>query len=199
MKSFILSLIAIVIISGNAWASFDIEPYFPLSSGDSWSYTMDGFSPSVATVTEGTTAINGVSTKEVQFTDGFIGYYTNDDDGIRLHRQFEPGVFILGVGTVDLTVTFIPPIKIADAETDIGQTVDSSGIARTNNLPELGVLDLPYNSSFTVEGFESITVPAGSFTSLRLQGTLIADGELISSTLYLAENAGLLKATEIFK
>jgi len=196
MKSFILSLIAIVIISGNAWASFDIEPYFPLSSGDSWSYIVDDFSPSVATVTEGTTIINGVSTKEVQFTDGFIGYYTNDASGIQLHRQFEPGVFILGVGTVDLTVTFIPPIKIADAETDIGQIVNSSGIARTNNLPELGVLDLPYSSSFTVEGFESITVPGGDFTVVQLLGTLTADGELVSSILYLARKIGIIKTTE---
>jgi len=60
MKNFILSLIAIVFISGKAWASFDIEPYFPLSSGDSWNYAVDKFSSSVATVTEGTTAINGV-------------------------------------------------------------------------------------------------------------------------------------------
>jgi len=196
MKNLILSLIAILVFSGKAWASFSSGPYFPIQSGNSWTYEVDGSCCSTTTVLEGTTDVNGVPTKALDDTDGFTNYLTNDADGIRLHRQFEPEVFIPGMSIVDLTATFIPPIKIADAVTDIGQTVNSTGIARTNDLPGVGVLDLLYSARFTVEAFESITVPAGNFHVVRLRGTITIDGEVASSTIYAARNIGIVKDTE---
>jgi hypothetical protein len=131
-------LLAVLLVPRSAAATFTAAPYLPLQSGNSWTYLVDQSFTVTTTVLPGTTTINGVAAKAVQSTGGFTEYYTNDSNGIRLHRQFEPDVFIDGVGTVDLTVTFNPPIRIANAVTDIGQIVNTSGSAQTN--PDLEAL-----------------------------------------------------------
>ncbi len=73
-------------------------------------YQVDG-ATFTRTVLLGTIAINGVPTKALQDDNGFTNYFTNDSNGIRLHRQLQPNVFIQDLGTVDLAVTFSPPFR----------------------------------------------------------------------------------------
>ena len=102
-------------------------------------------------------------------------------------------MFIPELGTVDLTLTYDPLIQAANGVATIGETVLSNGTARTNPLPTVGVLDLPYSASVTVEAFDNVTVPAGNFDVVRLQGTITVDGEPTVFTTYLAKDIGLVK------
>jgi hypothetical protein len=179
----ILAIVGSLTVFDKAWASFSSQPFFPIESGDFWTYRVDDGSSFTTTVLAGTTNVNGILTKALQSDGGLIDYFTNDNDGIRLHRQFDPDF--------GLTATFSPPIKFAHADTDIGQTVNSSGTVVTN----FG--NLSYSASYTVQAFENITVPIGNFTALRLQGTItLCSGsicETATSTLYLVMNIGLVK------
>jgi hypothetical protein len=197
LARYLLAIATLVTIfaPNKAWAVFSARPYFPLQSGNSWTYLANGVVSETATVLPGTTLVNGVATKARQESSGATDYFTNDGSGIRLHRQFEPGVFIPGLGTVDLTVTFNPPILIANAMTDIGQTVDSSGTADTN----LG--SLTYNASFTVQAFDNVATPLRNFAVVRIQGEIeLCDGgtcESVTENLYVARNVGVVKEIEV--
>ncbi|MGW8229151.1 MAG: hypothetical protein ACWGOW_09630, partial [Gammaproteobacteria bacterium] len=64
--------------------------YLPLADGNSWTYRVtgtDGIYNETMTVLPGTTVINGVATKAVQYSDGDIDYFTSDTNGIRYHRS----------------------------------------------------------------------------------------------------------------
>jgi parallel beta-helix repeat protein len=167
-------------------------PYFPIDSGDFWTYQGDGHS-FTRTVLPGTVTIGGQATKVFQDDNGSINYFSNDSAGIRLHRQFQPDAEIGLRSPVDLEVTFSPPIVLANATMAVGQTVVSNGTATTNKLPRVGVLTLGYSSSFTVQGFENVTVPAGSFEAVKLQGSVNVGGDVVSETLYLVKNIGVVK------
>ena len=157
-----IALLTGVLFSNQAWGSFHSAPYFPIMNGVKWTYVENGFSSRTTTVAPGTTSVHGVATKALQESDGFISYWTSDSNGIRLHREFEPHVFIDGVGTVALTTTFNPPIVVASGVTDIGQTANSSGTAETN----LG--NFSYSATFTIQTADQISVPLREFNALRV-------------------------------
>jgi hypothetical protein len=171
-----------VLFHSNSWAAFDSAPYFPIHTGDSWTYLEDGSVSNTTTVLPGTTLINGTATKAVvESADGFAAYYTNDANGIRLHRQVDP---VHGI-----TVTFVPPVVLATAVSDIGQTANTSGTAQTN----LG--DATYSASFTIEAVENTTVPLRTFNNVvRVGGTVtIVGGGTVSFTGFFARNVGPVK------
>ena len=168
-----------------AFAAFEAAPFFPIHTGNAWTYVENGSFVTTTTVQSGTTTINSVATKAlVASGDGFTGYYTNDANGIRLHRQVDP--------VDNITVTFSPPITLVNALTDVGQTVNSSGTVQSN----LGTSS--YTASFAVQAIENVTVPLRLFkNTVRLQGsfTIVGFGT-VSLTVNLARNVGLVKITD---
>jgi hypothetical protein len=186
---------AVLTIIDNEQPPVQMPPYFPIDSGDFWTYQANGVS-FTRTVLPGTVTINGLATKALADDNGFVQYFSNDSAGIRLHRQFVPNTDI-GLGfPVNLEVTFNPPVVLANATMTVGQNVVSGGTAQTNNLPVVGVLTLGYSANFTAQGFETVTVPAGSFQALKLQGSLGIGGDVIFDTIYLVSNIGTIKLTE---
>jgi hypothetical protein len=186
-----LAMLLVIAIVTRAEA-LQISDFFPLQSGDFWTYQGDGGS-FTRTVLPGTVTIDGQATKVFQDDNGFINYFSNDSAGIRLHRQFEEDAEI-GLGfPVDLRVTFSPPIVFANATMFVGQTVFSNGTATTNKLPKVGVVTFGYSASFTLQGFENVTVPAGSFEALKLEGSVNIGGDIVFETVYLVKNIGAVK------
>lgn len=105
-------------------------------------------------------------------------------------------MLIDGLGKVNLTITFMPPVPLANGVADIGQTVNTGGIARTNKLPRAGIIQFPYNANFTIAAFDNVTVPAGIFDIVRLQGTLDLSGQPSSLlTFDLANAIGVVKSS----
>ena len=179
----ILSVAGTLMSLGEASASFTARSYLPIRPGNFWTYQADDGSTFTTTVLPGTTLVNGVATTVLQDNDGFTNYFTNDNNGVRLHRQIDPDFGI--------TATYSPPVKLASAVTDIGQTVNSSGTAVTN----LG--NVTYSSSYTIEALENVTVPAGNFTTIRVRGAVtLCSGsvcETATHIIYLARGIGLVK------
>ena len=164
------------------WGLVDSGPYFPVLSGISWTYRLDDSSTFTTTIRPGTVNVNGVATKAFQDDDGFTNYFTNSASGIRLHGQNDPASGV--------NIAFVPPIVLANAQTDVGQMVDSKGTAVTN-FGNLG-----YNATYTIAGFQNLSTPMGVFEVARVNGTISIVGTLVTQTFFLGKHMGLVKGTE---
>lgn len=141
--------------------------YFPLADEDSWTYLVSNMGNTyfeTSTVLPGTVIINGVTTKQLWSSDGSIDYWTNDVNGIRLHAMYDPeppaALFI-----------FNPPMVLSSRTMDIPQTVDSFGLISVE-FDDGGIFVANYTASSTAQARESLTVPAGSYNTVRLHTSL---------------------------
>lgn len=168
--------------------------YYPSEPGTTWAYRVHGSGISnvkvlsdVATVREIETgvAVNGQT--------GVSVCYTSDNDGIMIHRQLFPRVYIRGMNTVDVIVTFIPPIRLADGIVEVGQTAYSIGTAQFTLLPKGVVVDLEYTATYTLQDRREVAVSAGIFDALHFQGTLIIAGDREEESFYVSKGVGLVK------
>ena len=157
----------------------------PLSSGNSWSYQKNGVGGFTRTVSSGVFNINGVNTKRIHFSEGSEIYFTNDSNGVREHREYDP----IPPATL---ITFSPPFKFTDAQGMLGVPAISSGTASGNQggTP----FSLPYSGSSTIEALEVISVPAGTFRTARIQSS-VTISRTVTQTNWVAANIGVVKAT----
>ena len=189
--------------AGNVIGETSAE-YLPLTDGNYWTYSVTGTCGSyneTITVLEGTTTINGVPTKALKTSGGpydqGIEYWTNDINGIRGHGAYLP---ITEIGSA--WVYFEPPMITAKSEMTINETVISSGKA-TFDFDYYGTYILNYESSSTLDGVETVTVPAGTFETVKGHGTRRIFGSILdqpyddtSTTItWLAKYIGIVKNT----
>ena len=77
--------------------TLDVGPFFPLNSGDQWTYqnVIDEYdADQMMEILEGTDLVNGAVTKQKEYSEEGFSYtvesYTNDENGICLHKiQFK--------------------------------------------------------------------------------------------------------------
>jgi virginiamycin B lyase len=164
----------------------DVSTYFPLSSGNSWTYQKNGAGGFTRTVSAGTYSINGVSTKRIQASDGYQAYYTNDGNGIREHREYDPSTATI--------VTFTPPLIFANAQSKLSLPLQSSGTASgtQGGYP----FSFPYSCSSAIEALDLITVPAGNFWAVRISTSVALGGMSSSQTNWVANGLGALKTLQ---
>ena len=164
-----------------------ISNYFPLNSGNSWAYEINGTGSVNLAVAPGVTQINGIDTKLIQSTDGSRNYFTNDSNGIRLHRQYDPAPPIS-------TVTFQPPIRLADTQSILGVPLTTCGTASGNigGSP----FSMSYCSYSTIQGLEKVTLPAGVFETVRVQLEISMESVTAGETYWVAKSVGVVK--EVF-
>jgi hypothetical protein len=188
---------ALVMLSGNVLGE-TIADYFPLADGNSWSYRFSGpgyTAPRTDTVT-GTVVLDGQNTKEIEISGGPDGleyqYFTNDSQGVRLHGLLLP----------DEAVAILqPPAVIANSTMEVNETVDSSGRARFFFFG-IGTILLDYELSSTFQGFETVTVPADTYETIKLRtvfriyGTIGEESidERETSIDWYAENTGVIQS-----
>lgn len=161
-----------------------ITNYFHLNSGNSWAYEINGAGSITLTVASGVTRINGIDTKLIQSSDGSTNYFTNDSNGIRQHRQYDPT-------PPPSTVTLQPPIKLADTESMLGVALTTCGMASG----DIGgsPFSLPYCSNSTIQGLEKVALPAGIFETVRVQLEITIGGVTTGETYWVAEGVGTVK------
>lgn len=154
-----------------------VAEFLPLQTGNKWTYRENSLANLTVTVLPGTTIINGTATRVLSNSDGTASYYTNDSNGIRLHRE-----------TTDEneSITLNPPWQMVGPIAAIGQTFSGSGLA-TVVSPVNGTMYLNYTGSITVSNLERISVPAGSFDSVRLNGTLTLSGTVNGQFIQVIE------------
>jgi len=173
--------------------------YFPLESGDQWTYQSSNSSFSwtdTTTVMPGTATVNGIATKMVQ-TQGSQGtetyYYTSDGNGIRLHRQVKAGQ----------TVSFSPPIRLADVSAALGQSLSTSGTAALV-IPQ-GTFNLSYTAVAVIPSFVTTAAPAGHFDTVKAETTVTLSGSVLGqpvdetevNTYWFARHIGPVRRTVV--
>jgi hypothetical protein len=85
-------------------------------------------------------------------------------------------------------------VQVLNPTMQIGDVIVTNGIVRTNPLPRVGVQTFSYTSSFTAQNMNIVTVPAGTFDALRLQGTVNIAGQAPAVfNLDLAEGIGAVR------
>ena len=156
-----------------------VTDYLPLTDGNYWTYSVNGDLGSyqeTVTVLQGTTTINGIPTKALRYSGGpydqVVEYWTNDDEGIRLHGVDYPDS---DAGPVSLT--FDPPLVTANKVMNLHESVKTEGQV-TFDFTNNGTFILDYVSSYTLEGTETVTVPAGVYETVKVTGSLLITGSL---------------------
>lgn len=196
MRNFLAAtLFCLLSLFAQLAAAFSVAPYLPLSDGNTWSYRLTESNGRVSTETvavqAGTVTYNGVATKALRWNDGYVEYYSNDSQGIRVHAGFDPSsnqtMVFNGTGAI-----------LAPADITIGQTIASSG---TVTIPGQTGTSLSYSTTANILGLESVTVPAGTFNALKMQfevtvgGTISGQPFSVSSgtTYWVVPNIGPVK------
>ena len=172
---------------------------FPIVAGTTWKYLIDGQNEVTRKILKQKVNVNGVDTSVMQYVDEkFKIYFTNDSNGILVHRQYQPNVAVQG-RLINIDATFIPPFHYAGPTLGIGGSIHSQGVARTKAAGR--TFDFPYTTDMTIEGMENITVPAGNFNTIKVKVTITLtsgyDNSTISSTLHFAEGIGIVKDVSV--
>lgn len=171
--------------------------YFPLKPGTVWEYTTDQGGTAERIVLKKTAMVNGAETSVVKYVDeGLRTYFSSDLSGIYLHREYEPSVYISGTGRKSIDVTFDPPLKFGNATFEVGDSFHSEGTAITRAAGR--TFNCGYSADTTVEGTETVSVPAGTFDTIRvrMELTLMSGGYgdfTTTSVLNFAKDIGVVK------
>jgi len=168
--------------------------YFPTSPGTTWTYLVDGSKTSEVKILPEVAIVGGIETSiAVNTKTGVSICFTSDSDGILIYRELFPKVYIQGLNTVDVIVTFIPPIRLADGLVEVGQTAYSMGTAQYTLLPQRRVIDLNYTATYTLQTRKEVAVPAGALDALHFHGIFAISGDFESDTFYVTKDVGLIK------
>jgi hypothetical protein len=166
-RSVVFGLVLFSVSLGRAQAAV-ITPsdYFPLVDDNSWTYIVDNSYSDTLRVLTGTTLVNGVATKGLEDSFGEILYATSDSNGVREHRDDDPS-------PPASSGVFSPPAVLVGPAPNMPDTFNSSGTA-TLSIPAISPTPfvLSYTTTSAVQAFETITVPAGTFKTVRVQLTL---------------------------
>jgi hypothetical protein len=132
---------------------------------------VNGLNLQTETVLPGFFDVNGAATQAIETTGGELSgtrvFVSGGESGIRTHRVFTPDLFIDGVGFLDLTATFIPPI-LFPLSFCIGDVIEHDGTV---------LFEFSDDTAFTSNvsetrrptSLEEITVPFGTFETLKFQ------------------------------
>ena len=219
IKIFFLLWLLPSLTANAADSSSTAKELFPLNGYTGWSYLIDTDHNETRTVQTNPVQIQGIDTYAISNSSNAVRYYTNDNDGLRLHQ------FTDMFGD---SLTFNSPAKILNAQPNIldainnggsGDPITNSGtvsisIQGTPSSPAV-TYTLPYTYTSTIEGIESITVPYGTVNALRIDTQLTINGILqngsvpnpnfddepfnvdLVASLWLENNIGEIKKSDI--
>jgi len=180
-------------VSGGV-VTFNMVYYFPLGLGDTWTYE-GKFGGFFTKTVSGTETINGTIAQKMDEMGAAYTLFTNDSNGLKRYKTFttEDGSWRMDI--------FDPPIIYAAAEVSVGssQTFNSTvSYSDGEGLLDSGTI----TGTSTVEGIETVIVPAGTFEDcLRIKITenyALSGGSLsfiADYTLWLAKGVGIVKDT----
>ena len=176
--------------------------YFPLKPGTIWKYQVAEQEENIVTrkVLEKTVPVSGVETSVVKYIDDKLRtYFSNGSDGIFLYREYMPNVYVQGVGSINIDVTFEPPMQFGNPTFEIGDSIDSKGTAITRAAGR--TFYFSYTANTTVEAAENITVQEVNYDTIRVRMDLTlrpppeyGPGDFtITSIQNFAEGIGIVK------
>jgi hypothetical protein len=174
--------------------------YFPLDvPGTVWRFSKNGGSEYKTKLLPQATEIGGVPASPIMnLKTNIKTYYTSDlYNGIRMHGQYYPDVYVSGMGLVNYALTYDPPVRIAGSAQDVGSTLATSGKVTYEIIPTGISITLKYGASYTLTAAEQVTVPAGSYDALRYEGTFALGKNVSTETFYLVQDVGMVKKVSV--
>lgn len=147
---------------------FALSAFFPLQTGNAWTYRQDGSETVTRTIAGATVEVNGTPTTLIQDAAGFNAYFTHDENGLRLHRQDRPD------GT---TMVFTPPITYFQPHAVVGNSIAGNGTAAYSPAGG-GTFTLDYSAMTTVNATDIVTVPQDRYFSVKLTVTAAITGSI---------------------
>lgn len=181
---FILSIVVLVgsgcsVLQQGSSSSGGGESYFPHAQGNSWRMTSTDGSSQITTV-EGTATVGSITVQcftslNKMVYSGYTSTYTNES----YYRIDSSGVYSHGSPSYPSSIG-IPLIQFP---LEAGKTWD---VAVSGS----------YSTKATVVSKENVTVPAGTFDCYKINfATTFGTIEAFTSTLWLGNNAGIVKTT----
>lgn len=159
--------------------------YYPLPAGGTWNYTWktaDGKTGAfdlkvLPPVKEGT-----VTYQLVERTAGaikLVDWHTRTEAFVLVHKQVNPN-------PQAPQLTFTPPRQLLKRPLRAGDRWSWSGT---------GLMGVAITEDSTVEGEESVTVPAGKFSTIRVATTIVQGGVTTQKKWWFAGGVGMVKST----
>ncbi len=176
-----LALAVVLALLATDAAAYSSVDFVNLETGTQFVFLEDGAFSTTLAVQSGTVLVNGVATKRVRVVAGidlgYEEYYTNDALGFRTHRTLEPAPDLDGF-------LFDTPYVALPGTFELGDSFGQNDAPVTYVYPAFGSFPLQYDVSGQVMGIETVVVPAGTFTAIRVDTTLTTfgtiEGEFIS-------------------
>ena len=175
-------------------AAFPTADYDPIAPGNSWTNTRDGVVVT-DTVLAAPATINGYVSTVVQSSNGDISYDLHDANGIQTTGD-STSVTIPNYGATTQTMTFSPPMRLLPYDATLGVTYASSGTVSLV-YAGIGTYALKYAIQSTPIGFESVSVPAGTFNALKLQSVLSISGSINGTPLNVSSTVTTWLAIQV--
>jgi hypothetical protein len=170
-----VAIAAIVLISSPSRGQTFDAALFESEVGDWWIYRLNGVQDVVLTVI-GTESIGGVLAQVSRWDggpyDGLESSASFDSvNGERLWKNFDPSVFVDGVGFVSLQQLFDPPVNTAPPTITIGDSLTSSGSFTQTFSNNVGSVTQAgtYGMQSLFALIEPIEVPFGEFNAIQVQ------------------------------
>ena len=178
-----------------------VQDYYPLLPGTVWSYQEAGEKQPTITVAQSTEKVLGKETRLVLYAGGTLPdrqeNYSNSTDGLLFHRLFY--VNSRGEGN---TVLFETPLVMARAVTAVGSILSTKGKASVKRVyPDDNEnwieTEADFQATSEIVGFETVTVPAGTYTALQIRRSLslkaLDQSISTTSTFWFAKTIGIVK------
>lgn len=164
--------------------------YYPVVNGAQWSYNgpTGPFTNTISTGDNGTFTITAQSEKHTFVMQGVCidGGDINilDVPGVSLDSSGDSGSSQMTTTSND-GITLPGDIQIGD---DWSQTIGVNVVSGEQNM------NFVIDSTYTAEGYESVTVPAGTFFALKInQSSNMGSGTPTEQTLWYVQGIGVVK------
>lgn len=199
----LLAALALSLLAARA-AALDAERYFPVRPGEFKVLADDHGTRVRISILSGTEIVNGVPTRvQLQSGGALDGQRLNvtaDALGARIHRAFTPDLPLAGA-FLDTRVTYSPPRLQVMHPFEVGDRFATSG-STLFEFEDGSSLDLSYEEGVHVVRREQVTVPFGTFPTVRIERDLRVFGSaggspvaiFVSAVEWRAAGLGLVKA-----
>jgi hypothetical protein len=159
--------------SSAAAGPFSAAEHFPIHPGNRWTYLVNGTTLITETVVNSIVSVNGIPTRPITSSMGDATFYTNDANGLRMHRfDYSSGEsFVLS-----------PPALMLAPQFWVGEVFNASGTV-TVTMPGLGVFDLKYSASSRIGAVQQVSVPVGIFAAVPVTSVVRVTGSVLGTPI----------------
>lgn len=184
--------------------AFDTPTFEPIRTGDAYT-VLYKFNGSVIAesinVTGSPVNVSGITETVIpvsQMVNGKVaGKFYENADSTNGVRQYGQDILTTTTGALEQSVRYAPPFQIKQGLA-LNQPVTQTGVVQTNAQPGQPDSHQTYDVRTTLQAFESVTVPAGTYTGSAkvLREFLRAGAVLSTQTEWYAPNIGQVMTTD---